>query len=238
TSINGTVLTSPSVPGGDFTGSRWEADLSNGDTLELRIDGSAALPAPNAGVMTYQVSYANGAGWTPLCGLDGAGSPVAAIAMTGTWSQAQGVPGGGAYTPDLSKITFACRGRAIAKCLEMGYRPGEEPGGLFTPARIEHLVACTRLLRADYCGDGRSWTVDGTLVNLYDNVGVQLDTQAWKIEAEWTSAGARCTNKAPLTRLSVSGLTPPSCFAPKVSASCGDLAHFATGTTLMDEFAH
>jgi hypothetical protein len=237
TSINGTVLTSPSLPGGDFTGSRWFAELSNGEPLELRIDGSAALPGPNAAVMTYQVSYANGVGWSPLCGADAAGNPIAAIAMTGTWSYEQGVAGGGGYTPDASKITFACRGKAIAKCLEMGYRPGVS-GGSLTPAETEQLVACTRLLRADYCGDGRSFTVDGTLVNLYDGAGIQSDTQPWTIEAEWTSAGARCTNEALLTRLTVSGLTPPSCFASKVSASCGDLAHFATGTTLMNELAH
>jgi hypothetical protein len=235
--IKGTTLTSPSVPGGDFTGTHWVAELSSGESLELRIDGSAALPAPNADVTTYQVSNANGAGWSPLCGTDAAGHPVAAIAMTGTWSYEQGVAGGGGYTPDHSTITFACRGNAIAKCLEMGYRPGA-CGGPLTPAQAERLVACTRLLRADYCGDGRSFTVDGTLVNLYDNAGIQLDTQPWTIEAEWTSHGARCTNEAPLTRLSVSGLTPPSCFASKVSATCGDLAHFATGTTLMNEFAH
>ena len=203
----------------------------------MRIDGSAALAAPNADVMTYLVSYANGAGWSPLCGTDTAGNPVAAIPMTGVWSYEQGVAGGGGYTPDASKVTFACRGKAIAKCMEMGYRPSASTGSL-TATQQEELVSCTRLLRADYCGDGRSFTVNGTLLNLYDNVGIQADAEPWAIEAEWTSAGARCTNDASLTRLTVSGLTPPSCFASRVSPTCGALDHFDTGTTLMDEFAH
>jgi hypothetical protein len=237
TSINGTTLTSPGLSPSDFTGSTWSADLSNGETIQLRIDGSAPLAAPNADVMTYHVSYANGAGWSPLCGNDTSGNPVAAIAMAGVWSYEQGVPGGGGYTPDASRVTFACRGKAIAKCLEMGYRPSASSASL-TPTQQEELVACTRLLRADYCGDGRSFTVNGTLINLYDDAGIQSDAEPWTIEAEWTSAGARCTNDASLTRLTVSGLTPPSCFASKVSTSCGAAAHFATGTTLMDEFAH
>ncbi|HEU4408415.1 MAG TPA: ADYC domain-containing protein [Polyangiaceae bacterium] len=33
-----------------------------------------------------------------------------------------------------------------------------------------HLVACTRMLRADDCGDGTSYTVNGTTINLYDGV--------------------------------------------------------------------
>jgi hypothetical protein len=237
TSLNGSTLGSTSLSTVDFTGSTWSANLSNGETIDLRIDGSAALAPPNASVMTYLVSYANGAGWSPLCGLDPSGNPVAAIPMTGVWSYQQGVTGGGGYTPDASKLTFACRGKAIAKCLEMGYRPSVSSGSL-TAAQQEQLVACTRVLRADYCGDGRSFTVDGTLLNLYDNVGIQADAEPWTIEAEWTSAGARCTNDASHTRLTVSGLTPPSCFAAKVSSKCGALSHFNSGTTLMDEFAH
>ena len=237
TSINGTTLTSPGLSAADFTGTTWSADLSNGGTIQLRIDGSAALAAPNADVMTYQVSYASSSGWSPLCGADTSGNPVAAIVMAGVWSYEQGAPGGGGYTPDASRITFACRGKAIAKCLEMGYRPSASSRSL-TSAQQEELVACTRVLRADYCGDGRSFTVDGTLINLYDDVGIQADAEPWTIEAEWTSAGARCTNQASLTRLAVSGLTPPNCFASKVTVGCGAPAHFHTGTTLMNEFAH
>jgi ADYC domain len=42
-----------------------------------------------------------------------------------------------------------------------------------------HLTACTRMLRADDCGDGKSWTVTGALINLYDGIGVQIDPQSW-----------------------------------------------------------
>ena len=36
---------------------------------------------------------------------------------------------------------------------------------------IDWYNACIRLLRADYCGDGRPFTRDGTLVDIYDHLG-------------------------------------------------------------------
>ena len=47
---------------------------------------------------------------------------------------------------------------------------------------------------ADYFGDGRSFTVDGALLNLYDGLGIQEDTEAWSFEAEWGPEGARCVS--------------------------------------------
>jgi hypothetical protein len=53
--------------------------------------------------------------------------------------------------------------------------------------------ACTRLLRADYCGDGTSATRDGTLVDLWDTAGLEADTApSWPFEAEWSEDGAAC----------------------------------------------
>ena len=34
---------------------------------------------------------------------------------------------------------------------------------------MDHHQACVRMVRADYCGDGRSWTVNGRRVNLSVN---------------------------------------------------------------------
>jgi hypothetical protein len=90
--------------------------------------------------------------------------------------------------------------------------------------------ACTRLLRADYCGNGTSYTVDGTLLNLYDGVGIQADTERWNLEAEWTEGGARC-----MARRRLSSSASPTCQASLQSASCGASSHFSTGTLLMNE---
>ena len=82
------------------------------------------------------------------------------------------------------------------------------------------------MLRADYCGDGTPHTINGTPINLYDNAGVQLDTEAWPVDAEWGTDGALCVNH---TR----GGAQPPCYAAKYSAACGS---FDTGALLVDEF--
>jgi hypothetical protein len=236
-SLTSSTLSAASLPGSHLVGTHWSGTLSTGDALSLRIDATTVLPAPNEDVRSYDVSFATPAGWMPLCGNDADGKSIAAIALSGVWSYERGVPGGGGFTPSASQFTFACRKTAIAKCVEFGYKPWIAIAGEVN-GYPDHLVSCTRMLRADYCGDGRSFTVNGTPVNIYDNSGIQADTEAWSIEAEWTASGARCTNEAQFTRLTVSGLAPPSCFAAKIQKSCGALEHFNSGTVLMNEFAH
>ena len=165
----------------------WHATLTNGTAVPLRVDTAQQGAGSNSDVGLYAVSFETATGWEPLCGLDEAGAPILAVAVPGTWSLASGSPGDGAYTPSTTVQSFACRGKTIAKCVELGYKPWN--------GRTDQLAACVRLLRADYCGDGRSYTVNGTLVNLYDNAGVLVDDAAWTKEAAWSPAGAVCIAK-------------------------------------------
>ncbi|MFO0761251.1 MAG: ADYC domain-containing protein [Byssovorax sp.] len=217
-------------------GSVWEAELSSGATLPLRIDGVVTLPVQSAHARAYEVSYFTPEGAMPLCGLEG-GRPIPAIAVPGVFDTREGVPGGGSYAHDPARFTFACRGKAIAKCVELGYAPASGlPADAPADDREGHFVACTRMIRADYCGDGRSWTRDGTLINLYDGIGVQKDAGPWAVEAEWTEDGARCANEARATRLMVSRRPgTPECFAALRSTSCGAASHFRNGTRLVSE---
>jgi hypothetical protein len=101
--------------------------------------------------------------------------------------------------------------------------------------RTNHLAACVRLLRGDYCGDGTPSTVTGTTINLYDNVGIQSDAAAWKIEGEWTPAGVRCITREVDARFNLVSHAKPWCFkneALKPSTTCGT---FANGALLIDE---
>jgi hypothetical protein len=135
------------------------------------------------------------------------------VPVAGVWNLATGA------WSDTGEITFACRPASIAKCVEIGYKP-------WLGYDQEHL-ACVRMLRADYCGDGVAHTVNGTPINVYDHAGVQVDTEAWPVDAEWTPDGAACVNH-------YRGGTEPSCYAEKYSASCGS---FASGSLLIDEYA-
>ena len=89
----------------------------------------------------------------------------------------------------------------------------------------DHQHACVRMLRADYCGDGVSHTVNGTPINIYDNAGLQADTESWLIDGEWGPDGARCFNN-------YRGGSMPSACSAKYSTSCGT---FDNGALLINE---
>ena len=205
----------------DLTGTTLSATGSDGVALKLRVNGISRHPTMSD-VYLYDLSIQDGTAWQPLCvDTDGVDGP--AIALAGAWDAREGVPGGGSYSNPSGAITLACRGYALAKCVELlGYRPWAGNGP-------QHR-SCVRVLRADYCGDGRSWTENGNPVNVYDSVGIQSDAALWLPEAEWTEDGARCLTKERYTQLDllnqqgllgVGGL--PACLLAKVSLTCGVL---------------
>ncbi len=211
------------VVGGDqLIGARMIGILSDGHALPMRIEWAELLPGASDDIWVYGVSYAHGRGrWSPLCGTG------AAIALTGTWNLAAGVTGGGAWSPSSSAFTFGCRGAALAKCVEHGYEPWATVSS--TPLR-DHHQACTRMMRADYCGDGTAWTKSGTLINLYDDLGIQTDSTSWRIDAEWLPDGALCIDKRRDFRRG-----KPSCWHEKKKNSCGS---FDRGALLINEYKH
>lgn len=233
-SLNGVSLKGTSLNGVSITsaarGSSWTATLSNGTTLPLRIDSASKGTGKNADVGMYAVSYNTNTGWQPLCGTNSDGTVVLAIAVAGVWNQQAGVAGGGAYSASTTQYTWACRGKTIAKCVELGYKTWTN--------RVPQLTSCVRMLRADYCGNGTPYTVDGQLLNVYDNVGIQVDTMNWDKEAEWTPNGARCITKIRDTRGAQLGYAKPACVksgAVAVNDQCA--SSFARGAILISEYA-
>jgi hypothetical protein len=210
------------LSGAGAIGSRWKGHTAQGSAVILRID--AALPGVgrNADVWAYQMSVSVKDMWQPLC--PGGGF---ADTVRGTWNLAQGVAGGGAYNPSSSEFTVACRGSSVAKCVELGYKP-------WTGATAE-LASCVRALRGDYCGDGTSYTVDGTIVNLFDVLGIQSDSAMWAPEAEWTPDGARCVSRKENTRFFQIAHRTPSCFQITLDEknSCG--SSFTGEATMITE---
>jgi hypothetical protein len=92
-------------------------------------------------------------------------------------------------------ITFACTSGAIGKCIRFGYKPWKTHQG--TSLQPYH-AACVRMVRADYCGDGRPHTVDGTWIDIWDGLGIQRrderDDHPEVFEAAWSPAGAAYLN--------------------------------------------
>jgi len=214
------------LTGAAFVGTTWTGHVAGAANVTLRVDD--ATPGAGADLWSYRISVAISGTWRPLC-VDAMGAPLPAETVRGTWNLGEGVPGGGAYTATAADFTVACRHSAIAKCLEFGYTPWTK--------QTRALASCVRALRADYCGDGTSYTVDGTLVNIFDVGRIQPDSAWWTPEAEWTPNGASCVSKEQNTRFYQAAHVRPPCFpsplAPK--NTCG--AGFSGETTVITELA-
>jgi hypothetical protein len=219
-----------------MAGAIFSAVLDDGDEIDVRIDDLyRGLEPRNKDTYFYEVSYETDEGWLPLCGVDDLGEPIAAIALDGRWDFTEGTETGGSHVDDESAFTFACRGYVLAKCVEAGYKPWSKVKvcthgeGCRMTTLAAHHQACTRMLRADYCGDGISHTVDATPVNFYDDFNVRYDSRDWSVEAEWDEEGAIC---AVTERISGDA---PQCVDWLADADCGDPDHLADGALLISE---
>ena len=115
--------------------------------------------------------------------LDGAGNPVDAIALRKAWN-----PLTATRLEVEDGLTWACRGAALAKAVEWGYRP-------WVSAAMEDAhEAAVRMIRADYCGDGVTHTTNGTAIDVSDKWNIQKPDTTWPIEAKWGPDGAVCLN--------------------------------------------
>jgi hypothetical protein len=147
----------------DLVGTRFDATLVDGKTVAMRITGVVPhknlsdRPPRGPRRSDYVIEYQSGHQWAPLCPPE---SP-AAILVSGSFGHAPDGRPNGDYDPTRMRLTFACRDGVAAKCQDWGYWS-------WKPERATYFQACTRMARADYCGTGRSRTVDETMINYLD----------------------------------------------------------------------
>jgi hypothetical protein len=111
----------------------------------------------------------------------------AAIPLADIWDKK------GSRNSSAPLFTLGCTTGAIAKCYRLGYRPWATGSDNL---KITHWT-CTRLIRADYCGDGVSHTMNGKQINLWDNLSPPIRAQGttpagMSFEAAWGQNGAIC----------------------------------------------
>lgn len=202
---NGTILGGAQLVGAVLHFGLVDGGPGTYKNRKVKIAGAAPL-APGSPVWLYDLQIKDVAGaWQPLC--ETATGSTQAILVGEVWD-----PGTGArVAPTTDAVTFACRDGAIAKCTEWGYYPWEN---------AEYHQTCTRLVRADYCGDGVSHTVDGVVIHVLDEIGVQEADPGggYLVEAEWGADGATCLDLEH-TRLAAPELTCelPACGEPFAS---------------------
>jgi hypothetical protein len=132
------------------------------------------------------------------------------------------------YRRDAGKLSFACFQRDVAKCIWAGYRDDPRSGD-----RRVLFEACTRMMRADYCGNGFSYTVDGTMISRWDNrdVAVPHPFEGASFEAAWTPKGVMCFDhyRWPLASLPGHPSRPrPSCMLDGSAPACSSAAAATT----------
>ena len=172
------------------------------------------------GVWLYNFEVEEKGVWQPLC-VDPNDVGTQAILLADLWDEESGAQ----VSPRPSgAITVACRGAALAKCVEWGYRPWDTRSGVSLHA---YHQACTRAVRADYCGDGTPHTKNGTQIHVKDPLGVQKadPNKPYGVEAEWGPDGALCLNDEN-TRLADAQV---ACDLPACSAELLDKGLLQTG---------
>jgi len=181
----------PDAPRAVVPGTIIDALSDEGQPQRFRIDSVDSDPRDLDGdVRLYGVSIFNPSSktWEAYCRPDVEGRS-AAIPVQGSWSAK------GELEPASGLITFACTGGAIGKCIRFGYKPWKTLKGI--PLAPYH-AACVRMVRADYCGDGKSHTLDGTWIDVWDGIGIQKrdepDQRPEVFEAAWSPAGASYLN--------------------------------------------
>ena len=179
--------------GADFVGAtlvQREADGTLFDTTITQLERDAADESGET--LLYSLTALNpGTGTVEnFCQADSAGV-ARAIPVGGSWDET------GAHTPSDRVITFGCTRGVIAKCVRWGYKPWKQQAGR---SLSDYHQACTRMARADYCGDGVSHTEEGTEIDAYDDLGIQQRTppsllSPMLFEAAWSPQGAYCIQK-------------------------------------------
>jgi hypothetical protein len=183
TTLSGTMSTG-TLSGTQLVGAELTGTTSDGKSIKLKFTDIDPL-AKGSDVYVYETMFWTGTAWTSACGYDAAGVAIRTIPVSGRYNYGEGVPGGGSHIDDPTTFTLSCRTKgAIAKCVEIGYKPW------VSTKMADYHQACTRLIRADFCGDGTPYTTNGNPVNIWDPSRIATDTEAWELEADWGPNGA------------------------------------------------
>jgi len=156
-----------------------------GDEQVVRVDSAMQDPKdPDIELYGMSIKDLPSGEWRNMCqpGPDGLAM---AFPLSGNWTA------DGRHVA-ANSFMLTCTSGAIGKCVRFGYKPWRTgPAG---EPLWQYHQACTRMVRADYCGDGTSWTRDGTPIDYFDRLNINSADrdQGMSFEAAWAVDGAVC----------------------------------------------
>lgn len=183
----------------------------DGETIaSLRIAAFDKVPRwaeKAADAHAYALVYATDDGVTErsVCGGDAADARVPNALVLG--DETYDLTTKEVYEAAKGIFTIACAGSAAAKLSLLGYGPQS------SKTSVKQRQATLKMITADYCGDGHSYTQNGTPL-LWENASgsVPLAEDPAAIEAVWTADGALCLDATRIAGIEV-GCDLPSCDA-------------------------
>lgn len=161
----------------------------------FRIDAVGVDP-DDAEIVLYTLSSRNprtGA-WRPHCVPDARGV-AGAFFLSGSWDDS------GTHRRD-DRFSVTCTSGAIGKCVRYGYKPWKTAAD--GRSMWDYHQACTRLVRADYCGNGLTHTREGVQIEILSRFAPEEEPGTDLVpEAAWDAGGATCVARPRLTTWSL-----------------------------------
>lgn len=175
----------------ELIGAMLVASNENGIKETYRIDSIEGFKSEFAGdifIYTFSTKDPQTGKWQNFCKPDRYGQ-TKAFPIGGYWDKK------GNHIASKNEYLITCMGATIGKCVLWGYAPWKTTKD--GDSLWKYHQACTRMIRADYCGNGRSHTLDGTRIELWDRLNIQTDTheKGLSFEAAWNEHGAVCLKK-------------------------------------------
>ncbi|MCA9655947.1 MAG: hypothetical protein H6712_21385 [Myxococcales bacterium] len=206
--LSGTTASGTAYEGADFVGSAWTVELGEGPGAELVLmtisdfidDDPHSRYVLEHGPTIATATSAN-------CEVD----PVTGEASAILFDDLSVDEATGELVEETGSIYFGCISGAVGKAAMWGYVPWDH-------GRDAHQTT-TRVVRADYCGDGKAWTVTGTPLQLEDEAKINEFLEPDELtEAMWGPDGAVCLRTPrydayAYATVSCDGLPLPKCGA-------------------------